>query len=104
LNHCPISKRRPNKHFQDHASAAYFQASVARFWRLEHALQQDWHKNFRGASLKGQQWLAAWIEDDPKLKKLAEKLLNMLERTVRTSCAAETTTNDLRPYLVRRRE
>ena len=37
-------------------------------------------------------------------KKLAEKLLNILTRTVRTSCAAETINSVLRPYLVRCRE
>jgi hypothetical protein len=65
------------QHFQDHASAAYFQASVARFWRLEHALQHNGHKNFREAALEAQLWLAAWIDDDPQLKDLAEKLLNI---------------------------
>jgi hypothetical protein len=92
------------QHFQDHSSAAYFQASVARFWRLEHAVHRNGHKNFRENALKAQQWLAAWIVDDPQLKELAEKLLNILERTVRTSCAAETINSVLRPYLVRRRE
>jgi hypothetical protein len=91
-------------HFQDHAAAAYFQASVARFWRLEHAVKHNGHQNFRTAALEAQQWLAAWIDADPKLKKLAENLLNILERTVRTSCAAETINSVLRPYLVRRRE
>lgn len=32
------------------------------------------------------------------------ELVNILERTVRTSCAAETINSVLRPYLVRRRE
>lgn len=66
----------------------------------------------RAAALETQQWLAAWVEGDPQIQELAEKLLNLLERTVRTSCAAETcqvepveTINSvLRPYLVRRRE
>ena len=92
------------KHFQDHSAAAYFQASVAQFWRLEHAVQRNGHKSFREAALKAEQWLAVWIEDDPQLKELAEKLLNILERTVRTSCAAETINSVLRPYLARRRE
>jgi hypothetical protein len=102
----PLSdwQAQAEQHFQDHSSAAYFQASVARFWRLEHAVQRNGHKNFREAALKAQQWLAAWIEDDPQLKYLAEKLLNILERTVRTSCAAETINSVLRPYLDRRRE
>ena len=40
------------QHFQDHSSAAYFQASVARFWRLEHAVQRHGHKNFRAPALE----------------------------------------------------
>jgi hypothetical protein len=91
-------------YFQDHSSAASFQASVARFWRLEHAVQRNGHQNFRQAALDAQQFLTAWIEDDPQLKPLAERLLNILETTVRTSCAAETINSVLRPYLVRRRE
>jgi hypothetical protein len=91
-------------YFQDHSSTASFQASVARFWRLEHAVQRNGHQNFRQAALEAQQFLTAWIEDDPQLKLLAEKLLNILETTVRTSCAAETINSVLRPYLVRRRE
>ena len=92
------------QHFQDHSSAVFFQASVARFWRLEHAVQRNGHKSFRENALKAEQWLAVWIDDDPRLKELAEKLLNILERTVRTSCAAETINSVLRPYLIRRRE
>jgi len=102
----PLSdwQAQAEQHFQDHALAAYFQASVARFWRLEHAVQHNGHKNFREAALEAQLWLSAWIDDDPKLKNMAEKLLNILERTVRTSCAAETINSVLRPYLNRRRE
>ncbi len=92
------------QYFQDHSAAAFFQTSVARFWRLEHAVQRNGHNNFRENALKAQQGLAVWIDDDPKLKELAEKLLNILERTVRTSCAAETINSVLRPYLSRRRE
>jgi hypothetical protein len=92
------------RYFQDHSAAVYFQASVARFWRLEHAVQRNAPKRLREAALKAQQWLAVWIDADPQLKQLAEKLLNIFERTVRTSCAAETINSVLRPYLVRRRE
>ena len=91
------------QHFQDHSSVDFFQRSVARLWRLEHALRNG-QKKFRKAALEAQQWLAAWIEDDRQIQELAEKLLNLLERTVRTSCAAETINSVLRPYLVRRRE
>ena len=102
----PLSawQAQAEQHFQDQASASFFQASVARFWRLEHAVQRNGHHEFRKAALDAQQWLAAWIDDDPYLQKLAEDLLNILTRTVRTSCAAETINSVLRPYLVRRRE
>jgi hypothetical protein len=76
---------------------------VARLWRWEHALRNG-QKQFRKAALEAQHWLADWVETDPQLKPLAEKLLNILERTVRTSCAAENINSVLRPYLVRRRE
>jgi hypothetical protein len=99
-----VWQAQAEQHFQDHSSASSFQASVARFWRLEHAVLRNGHKEFRNAALETQQWLAAWIDDDPQLKDLAEKLLNILARTVRTSSAAETINSVLRPYLVRRRE
>ena len=91
------------QHFQDPFRAACFQNSVARLWRLEHALRNG-QKKFSKAALEAQQWLAAWIEGDPQIQGLAEALLSLLERTVRTSCAAETINSVLRPYLVRRRE
>ena len=90
-------------YFQDHSSALYFQSSVARLWRLEHAVNNG-NSSFCPAALKAEQWLAVWIEADPQLQKLAENLINLLERTVRTSCAAETINSVLRPYLDRRRE
>jgi hypothetical protein len=92
------------QHFQNQASAASFQASVARFWRLEHAVLHNGHNEFRKTALDAQQWLAVWINDDPFLQNLAETLLTILSKTVRTSCAAETINSVLRPFLVRRRE
>ena len=92
------------RHFHDPVSATCFQSSVARFWRLEHAVLHNGHKTFRKADLEAQQWLAVWIGDDPLIQTLAEKLLNILEKIVRTSCAAETINSVLRPYLNRRRE
>ena len=91
------------QHFQDHSSTAYFQRSVARLWRLEHALRNG-QKQFHKAALEARRWLSDWIEADPQLQELAERLLNILERTVRTSCAAENINSVLRPYLTRRRE
>ena len=90
-------------HFQDPTSALCFQNCVARSWRLEHALRNG-QKQFRKAAQEAQQLLAAWIEAEPALQPLAEKLLNLLERTVRTSSAAENINSVLRPYLDRRRE
>lgn len=91
------------KHFQDPKRTALFQASVARLWRLEHALRNG-QNQFRKAAVAAQEWLALWLEADPAAQELAEKLLSMLERTVRTSSAAETINSVLRPYLDRRRE
>jgi hypothetical protein len=89
--------------FQDAKWATLFQASVARLWRLEHALRNG-HHHFREAAQAAEEWLALWIEAEPEVQALAEKLLTVLERTVRTSSAAETINSVLRPYLDRRRE
>ena len=94
---------RAAEHFQLPKWAAYFQASVARLWRLEHAVRNGQHQ-FRKAALEAEQWLALWIETDPAIQALAEQLLSLLEYTVRTSSAAETINSVLRPYLDRRRE
>ena len=91
------------QHFPDHTAMRCFQQSVARLWRLEHALRNG-HQQFRKAAVEAQQWLALWLADQPQLQKLAETLLTLLERTVRTSCAAEAINSVLRPYLARRRE
>jgi len=76
---------------------------VAHLWRLENAVRNGQHR-FRQAALEAQQWLAYWIETDPLVQALAEKLLSLLENTVRTSSTAETISSVLRPYLNRRRE
>lgn len=91
------------KHFQDRAWATGFQTSIARLWRLEHAVRNG-QGQFRKAALEAEQWLALWIEADPQTQELAEKLISLLESTVRTSSAAETINSVLRPYLDRRRE
>jgi hypothetical protein len=94
---------RAEAHFQASHTLAAFQASVARLWRLEHALRNG-HPYFRKAAWEAQAWLACWIETDPSVQALAEQLLSLLESTVRTSSAAETINSVLRPYLDRRRE
>lgn len=91
------------KHFHNPQWTACFQASVARLWRLEHAVRNG-HRQFRKAALEAEQWLAYWIQTDPQVQALAENLLSLLENTVRTSSAAETINSVLRPYLDRRRE
>ena len=90
-------------HFPDRTWATFFQASVARLWRLEHALRNG-HRNFQTAAVTARQWVAEFVVDDPDAHQLAEDLLTLLERTVRTSCAAEAINSVLRPYLNGRRE
>ena len=90
-------------HFPDRKWAAFFQASVARLWRLEHALRNG-HRNFQAAAVSARQWVAEFVVDDPDAHRLAEDLVTLLERTVRTSCAAEAINSVLRPYLNGRRE
>jgi hypothetical protein len=90
-------------HFEDPQALTYFQSRVARLWRLEHALRNG-QKQFQKAVREAKQWLADRIVDDPATQELAEKLLSLLERVVRTSSAAETINSVLRPYLDRRRE
>lgn len=96
-------QERAEDHFHNPRYTACFQASVARLWRLEHALRNG-RQQFRKAALEAEQWLAYWIETDPVTRPLAEQLLSLLERAVRTSSAAEAINSVLRPYLNRRRE
>jgi hypothetical protein len=91
------------QHFSEPDWAAFFQASVARLWRLEHALRNG-HPQFRAATIAARQLVAEFVADDPQAQHLAEELLTLLERTVRTSSAAETINSVLRPYLNGRRE
>jgi hypothetical protein len=90
-------------HFKDLQARADFQSRVARLWRLEHALRNG-QKQFHSAVVEAKQWLADAIGTDPATQALAETLLSLLERVVRTSSAAETINSVLRPYLDRRRE
>ncbi len=90
-------------HFPDQKWAAFFQASVARLGRLEHA-RRNGHRNFQAAALTACQWVAEFVADDPEAQRLAEDLLTLWERTVRTTCAAEAINSVLRPYLNGRRE
>ena len=91
------------QHFPDRKWADFFQASVARLWRLEHAVHSG-HPQFQAATVTARQWVAELVAEDAEAHLLAEELLTLLERTVRTSCAAETINSVLRPYLNGRRE
>jgi hypothetical protein len=92
------------EHFSDPTRAAGFQSSVARLWRLEHALRSSGQTRWRKATVAARQRVAEWVVADPLAQRLAEDLLTLLERTVRTSSAAETINSVLRPYLNGRRE
>jgi len=91
------------QHFLEADWAAFFQASVARLWRLEHALRNG-QRQFQKAASAARQLVAEFIAHDPQAQRLAEELLTWLEQAVRTSSAAETINSVLRPYLNRRRE
>lgn len=91
------------QHFPEADWAAFFQASVARLWRLEHALRNG-QRQFQKKASAARQLVAEFIADDPQAQRLAEELLTLLEQAVRTSSAAETINSVLRPYLNRRRE
>ena len=94
---------RVAEHFPEPAWAAFFQARVARLWRLEHALRSG-HTRFHQATRAARQLVAEFVADDPEAHRLAEDLLTLLERAVRTSSAAETINSVLRPYFNGRRE
>ena len=55
-------------------------------------------------SSKPRQWVAEFAIDDPIAHALAQDLLNLLERVVRTSSAAENINSVLRPFMNSRRE
>jgi len=96
-------QQRLSTHFADAAWAAFFQATVARTWRLEHALRNG-HRAFTQAAAQARQLLSEFIANDPTAYDLAQDLLALLERVVRTSCAAEAVNSVLRPFLENRRE
>ena len=80
----------------------FFQATVARAWRLQRAVANG-HTAFRAAAEFALALMAELVAADPVAGKLAEALLNILEGVVRTSCAAETINSILRPYLTLKR-
>ena len=84
------------------AQRAFFQATVARAWRLKRAVANG-HTSFRSQAEFATALLAELVADDPAALHLAEALLNILEGVVRTSCAAETINSILRMYLTVKR-
>jgi hypothetical protein len=94
---------RTAQHFPDPHWAAFFQATVARLWRLEHALRNG-HHQYLPALAETRLWVAEFVTNDPTAYALAQDLLNLLERVVRTSSAAEAINSVLRPFMNSRRE
>ncbi|MBL7164546.1 MAG: hypothetical protein ISS57_18320 [Anaerolineales bacterium] len=94
---------RTAQHFPDQNWAAFFQSIVARLWRVEHALRNG-HHQFQADLNQIHQQVVELIADDPFAHALAQDLLNILERVVRTSSAAEAINSVLRPYFNGRRE
>ena len=91
-------QRRLARAFSNLADREFFQATVARTWRLNRALVNG-HKQFSDQAVYAQALLSELVTDGEEARKLAEELLTILERTIRTSCAAETINSILKPYL-----
>jgi hypothetical protein len=94
---------RTAQHFPDPPWAACFQASLARLWRLEHALRNG-QRQYLPSLAEARLWVAEFVTNDPTAYTLAQDLLNLLERVVRTSSAAEAINSVLRPFMNSRRE
>lgn len=95
-------QRQLAQQFPDDTQRRFFQATVARAWRLNRAVANG-HTTFRAQAQFATDLLAELLADDPAAVKLAEALFNILESVVRTSCAAETVNSILRPYLTVKR-
>ena len=95
-------QRRLAQHFQDENQSQFFQATLARAWRLNRAVANG-HISFRSEAEFATGLMVELVADDPLAVQLAEELLNILEGVVRTSCAAETINSILRPYLTVKR-
>jgi len=94
---------RTAQHFHDPRWAAFFQSTVARLWRLEHAVRNG-HRQYLPALAETRLWVAEFVTDDQTAYTLAQDLLNLLEQVVRTSSAAEAINSVLRPFMNSRRE
>lgn len=76
----------------------FFERLVARSWRLQRAVVNG-HRTFHNSAQQALALLEAIIADDPALQTLAQSLMTILERVIRTSCAAETVNSIIKPYL-----
>ncbi len=76
----------------------FFERLVARAWRLQRAVVNG-HRSFHKSAQLALALLEAIIADDPTLLALAQSLMTILERVIRTSCAAETVNSIIKPYL-----
>ncbi|MFN2234232.1 MAG: hypothetical protein ACK2U1_08375 [Anaerolineales bacterium] len=94
---------RTAQYFPDPRWAAFFQSTIARLWRLEHAVRNG-HRQYLPSLAEARLWVAEFVTDDPTAYTLAQDLLNLLERVVRTSSAAEAINSVLRPFVNSRRE
>jgi len=95
-------QRQLADYLPDTAQRAFFQATVARAWRLNRAVANG-HTSFWALAEFATALLAELVADDPHAHTLATALFNILESVVRTSCAAETINSILRPYLTVKR-
>lgn len=77
---------------------AFFEATVARAWRLRQAVING-HQGFRRAAAEAQELLQELVAGDPQAQRLASMLTRILEGVIRTSCAAENINSILKPYL-----
>ena len=91
-------QRRLEQAFPDSQERAFFQAAVARAWRLSRAVVNG-HRRFQTRAAEAQARVAELIAGNEAAHRLAEALFTILEGTIRTSCAAETINSILRLYL-----
>ncbi len=95
-------QRKLRRTIADPQEQAFFQAAVARAWRLSRAVTNG-HVNFRAAAADAQALVVELVVSEETYHELAEELFTILERVIRTSCAAETVNSVLKPYLWVRR-
>ena len=91
-------QRKLRHSIADPQERAFFQAVVARAWRLSRAVTNG-HTNFHAAAVEARSLVAELIAGNETYHELAEALFTILERVIRTSCAAETVNSVLKPYL-----